>query len=190
MQTIEPPKVDRSPRYVFRFRHVCPCCDKPWLADYACSEAEGQSNPSDPLRLGLALLCGVCEALRIAHIVDDVTAKMYAPQQPYMSWPDGKSAYCWQKIRENPGKYTVKMSQSKQTVAVSTRDSATLESGEVVPLRDDKTAEMDRIFNRRNGQGGIVLTIQQAIDRGLPVKFDTPRFVPPSKAKVCGGDQL
>lgn len=53
--------------HVFRLRIVCPCCSSVWYQDIL--EVPDQFEIPDRRRLGLAMLCGSCEARRMTMFV-------------------------------------------------------------------------------------------------------------------------
>ena len=48
---------------VHAFDHICPACWEPWTAEYPGTVDQFDAHP-DPVRLGMYLLCGTCEAKR------------------------------------------------------------------------------------------------------------------------------
>ena len=53
--------------HVFRLRIVCPCCREVWYMDVL--DIPDQFEIPDRRRLGLAMLCGSCEARRVTRFV-------------------------------------------------------------------------------------------------------------------------
>lgn len=53
--------------HVFRLRIVCPCCREVWYMDVL--DIPDQFEVPDRRRLGLAMLCGSCEARRVTLFV-------------------------------------------------------------------------------------------------------------------------
>lgn len=53
--------------HVFRMRIVCPCCGSVWYMDVL--DVPGQFEIPDRRKMGLALLCGACEARRVTLFV-------------------------------------------------------------------------------------------------------------------------
>ena len=53
--------------HVFRLRIVCPCCGAVWYLDVL--DVPGQFEIPDRRKMGMAMLCGACEARRVTVFV-------------------------------------------------------------------------------------------------------------------------
>lgn len=81
--------------HVFRMRYVCPCCTSVWYQDIL--DKPDRFEIPDRRKLGLAMLCGSCEARRVTAFVvpgkDGWTA-------PFLS--NGEIGIAWGRLNAPP----------------------------------------------------------------------------------------
>ena len=74
--------------HVFRLRIVCPCCSSIWYQDIL--EVPDKFEIPDRRRMGLAMLCGSCEARRMTRFVvpgkDGWNAPFLTPGEIAQAW--------------------------------------------------------------------------------------------------------
>lgn len=133
-------------RYVYRHRFRCPSCHCVWVLEVAAPR--GHVNPKpDPVRMGMACLCGRCEARRKARTVSD-GAKPQRPGQGGkfgLPWAEEDDRKVWGLLRHHTSDYVPLVERLPEPWDES-------------PLRDYKKAEMDRIFIRHDGRIASVLS--------------------------------
>lgn len=88
--------VDRH--HVFRLTMTCPCCGTRWVLDVT-DNPETFAIP-DRVQLGLALLCGDCEAQRITRYVCRGSNGKAEWSAPFLD--DVRIAQCWGRLRAVP----------------------------------------------------------------------------------------
>lgn len=79
-------------RRIFVAQFVCPCCDREH-----CVESETPIEVLPPERLGMASLCGSCEAMRRCWLVGD--------GKPRAFWTEAIEARAWLNLRRYPDRY-------------------------------------------------------------------------------------
>lgn len=116
-------------RWVYRHTCRCPACHAYWIVDLVAGRGEVDPHP-DPVRIGMGLLCGRCEARRRALRAEREESGRLRSVGRW--WGDDDSARAWGILRHNSNSYRPTVER--------------LEEFAGQPLRDDRTAELERIL--------------------------------------------
>lgn len=84
--------------HVFRMTMTCPCCGTRWILDV--TDTPDTFEIPDRIQLGLALLCGACEAQRITRYVVRGNGGKVDWSATFLD--DAKIAQCWGRLRAVP----------------------------------------------------------------------------------------
>lgn len=127
--------------HVFRLRIVCPCCGAVWYQDVL--DIPNQFEIPDRRKMGMAMLCGTCEARRVTLFVvpgkDGWSAPFLSPAEISQAWAKLLSAPKGSWIR-------VETWSQEQTETRCPWDGTS-------PLRDDRR-DMFRACTTREREGG------------------------------------
>lgn len=118
---------------VHSFAHTCPACGEPWTAEYPGTADQFQSKP-DPVRLGMALLCGTCEAKRRLLVNGERGGTAY--------FGESDLARAWGRIRNQARAWVV---------------GRNLGNWDGSALRDDKDSLMRMFLRAVQARGGVVV---------------------------------
>ncbi len=142
-------------RWVYRHNVRCPSCHAYWIVEVASPRGHVDPRP-DPVRWGMACLCGRCEARRRALIVPDGKK----PARPGLggkfgrAWGEQDERNAWGMLRGRTREYPIRVERSPEPWDGS-------------PLRDDKQAELDRILRREDGKLASVISTGAILALGL-----------------------
>lgn len=126
--------------HVFRLRIVCPCCGAVWYLDVL--DVPGQFEIPDRRKMGMAMLCGACEARRVTVFVVPGKGGWSAP---FLS--PGEISQAWAKLLGAPKGAWIRVEDWTQD------DSATrCPWNGCVNLRDDRR-DMFRACTTREREG-------------------------------------
>jgi hypothetical protein len=83
---------------VHSFVHTCPACWEPWTAEIQGMPGQFVAKP-DPVRLGMYLLCGTCEAKRRLHVSKERGSSIF--------FGEADVANVWGRLRNQPRAWIV-----------------------------------------------------------------------------------
>lgn len=140
-------KVNPGERWLYRHKCRCPACHAYWVWECAVPRGEVDPNP-DPVRIGMGLLCGRCEAQRRAYrgFGEGLALRIVG-----LWWGEEETRKAWGMLRHHSRDYRPTVER------VGVYDGS--------PLRDDRNAELERIFGP--GQRAIIVTEPTAYAMGL-----------------------
>jgi hypothetical protein len=121
-------KANEGERWVYKTTCRCPHCHAYWVTEHAAPRGEVDPNP-DPIRLGMALLCGRCEAKRRAIRATKVERRL---RSVGYFWAVEDTNAAWGVLRGNSRGYRPRVER--------------LGVWDGSPLRDDREAELVRIL--------------------------------------------
>ena len=133
-------------RWIYQHRVRCPSCESEWVCDVASPRGYVDPKP-DPVRWGMACLCGRCEARRRVLVSSvAVSVRDYSKSQKMgRLWTEDDERRAWAVLRKRTKEFSILVERLPEPF-----------SGQA--LRDDKTAELKRILIRADGRTASVLT--------------------------------
>jgi hypothetical protein len=151
--------------YVFRWHQMCPLCFAKWIWDAVAAPEDVDMAP-DPVRQGLACLCGSCEVKRIAFVVAERMRFPGTPAIRFQIWSETIERKAWGQLRHNVETYRPRVERSNAKVEKHHGRNVLLEGGRFTRLKDDKSDEVERVFRRSNGSFSLVVTLKEAEELG------------------------
>lgn len=142
----EKPKNNES-KYLVICSYRCPLCDDRWTMSFAGTKQDADTEEQcDPVRRGLAHLCGKCEVRRQIQCFVDM--RKFGANQRLETWGEDDERRAWAKLRANPQDYAVQAKTSRGPIQSQEGNEVVSQTGVRVSLQDDKQQELERVFGR------------------------------------------